>query len=104
MPICRIYLCTCGDRIDENNITSIKVMRKANWPALKQIDTSKRMNKVGNNSFGDAESLSLGCFPEMLQFFVYTPWKKDTNNFTEQCFSAKMQAASLKKLCTSSLM
>ena len=39
--ICRLYLCPCGDSIDGNNITSVKVIRKADWPALEQLDISK---------------------------------------------------------------
>jgi hypothetical protein len=30
-----------GDNIDNNNMISLKLLRKADWPALEMVDTSK---------------------------------------------------------------
>jgi hypothetical protein len=57
------------------------------------------MNNVGRNGFGDANSLVHGCFPQIKLLCVYDDdeiWGDDKNEFSEQCFPAKMQAASLK--------
>ena len=95
MPhICRLYLCTHVNNIDDNKITSVGGMRKADWPALQQLEISKRMNNTGENNFGDANRLALGCFWELKRLQVYYTWE-DKNTFTEQCFPVKMQATSL---------
>jgi hypothetical protein len=64
------------------------------------------MNNVDNNYFGDANSLVHGCFPQMEDLEVYYDgtWEKEKNKSNDQCFPAKMQAASLQCLCTSSAM
>jgi hypothetical protein len=64
------------------------------------------MNNVGDNYLGDANSLVHGCFPQMESLLVYydATWADENNGFTEQCFPAKMQTASLISLCTSSVM
>jgi hypothetical protein len=57
------------------------------------------MNNVENNYFGDGNSLVHGCFPQMEYLYVYNDvaeWGNDKNGFREQCFPAKIQAASLK--------
>jgi hypothetical protein len=42
MPhICRLYLCTHGNNIDDNQITSVRALRKADWLALQQLEISK---------------------------------------------------------------
>jgi hypothetical protein len=55
------------------------------------------MNNAEENDFGDGKSLTLGCFPQMKQLWL----KKEDENDTlaEQCFAAKMQTASLTRLC-----
>jgi hypothetical protein len=53
------------------------------------------MNNIGDNYFGDANKLMGGCFPQMQELWVYEALEDDRNGFTEQCFPAKMQAASL---------
>jgi hypothetical protein len=64
------------------------------------------MNNVEENYYRDANSLVHGCFPQMELLYVYNDgiWGDDKNGFTEQCFLAKMQIASLERLCTSSVM
>jgi hypothetical protein len=56
------------------------------------------MNNVEQNYFRDGNSLVHGYFPHMEFLYVSNDgiWGDDTNNSTEQCFPAKMQAASLK--------
>jgi hypothetical protein len=54
------------------------------------------MDNVVANYFSDAKDLVHGCFPQMHGLYVY--WEEDgeeNNRFIEQCFPAKMQAASL---------
>jgi hypothetical protein len=63
------------------------------------------MNNVDDNYFGDVNSLVYGCFPQMEKLYVYYERRwKDGNGFNEQSFPAKMQAASLSRLRTSSVM
>jgi hypothetical protein len=56
------------------------------------------MNNVEQNYFRDGNSLVHGYFPqiEFLSVYYGTKPKDDKNGFSEQCFPAKMQAASLK--------
>jgi hypothetical protein len=63
------------------------------------------MNNLADNYFRDVNSLVHGCFPQMELLLVCydDKWADEKNRFREQCFPAKMQA-SLKKLCTSSVM
>lgn len=43
MPLLeQLYLCTFFDEEDDNMITSVRVMRKAIWPALQTLDLSTR--------------------------------------------------------------
>ena len=58
------------------------------------------MNNVENNYFKDGNRLVDGCFLQIKAFLVYSKLRGDKNHFTEQCFPAKMQAASLEFLCT----
>ena len=63
------------------------------------------VNNIDNNYFSDPNNLVHGPFPQMQGFVVY--WAEedeDKNTFTEQCFLAKMQAASLNYLRTPSVM
>ena len=62
------------------------------------------MNNVENNYCKDANSLVHGCFPQMQTLLVYATWGDDKNGFSDKCFPAKMQAASLRRLGTSSVM
>ena len=62
------------------------------------------MNNEDDNYFGDARKLVEGCFPQMQRLMLYLPYQEDINRFTEQTFSAKMQAASLDYLGISSHM
>jgi hypothetical protein len=61
------------------------------------------MNNVDNNYFGDGKSLVHGYFPQLKGLWLYERLR-DKNKLTEQCFPAKMQAASLNQLRTESLM
>ena len=61
------------------------------------------MNNVEGNYFGDAKSLSQGFFPQMHALYVYGLLAESRRKLTEQYFPAKMQARSLKYLCTPSI-
>jgi hypothetical protein len=61
------------------------------------------MNNVVNNYFQDAQTLVHGYFSEMRRMYS-TRGEKDKNQWAEQCFPVKLQAASLKILSKPSLM
>jgi catabolite regulation protein CreA len=59
------------------------------------------MNDVDNNYFREGKSLTEGCFPQLEALYVYDPYDEEKNTFTAQSFPAKVQATSLRHLCTS---
>ena len=64
------------------------------------------MNNVVNNYFTDAKTLVHGNFPQLKKLYVHSTWKNDgdKNQWTDNCFPAKLQPVSLQILSTSSVM
>jgi hypothetical protein len=60
------------DNIEDNKITSVRVIKKATWPALQRLNMSNRMNNAGDNYFEDAKILPQSCFPKMQALNLYS--------------------------------
>ena len=63
----------------DNNIISVRAIRKGFWPALSMLAISKTSYNADYNNFNDIESLIKGYFPIMEIFFAHYRWGKDKN-------------------------
>ena len=87
-------------KIDNNNVTSVGVLRKVAWVGLETLNIRTRMSDVGENYFKDGKRLTEGCFPYMQYLSIHNPWAADKNEFHESFFVCKMEIPSLRYLGT----
>ena len=93
-----------GGNIGGNNITSVRVVRLAAWPALQILSMGTRVNNADRNYFKDARRLTEGNFSELRALHLCYPLGETQNKFPELVSPSKMQTTSLKYLSTSIFM